>query len=59
MKTLALEVNRLRARLAAEAGDEDLLKFILQSSTEEQSYIEDLKSRLVCVNALLNVRPVC
>ncbi|KAI0093033.1 BRE1-domain-containing protein [Irpex rosettiformis] len=47
VKTLLLEVNRLRARLAAETGDEDLLKFVLQCDTEERSYIEDLRKRLV------------
>ena len=46
MKTLMLEVIRLRSRLAAEADDEDLLKFVLQCSTEERSYIDDLRSRL-------------
>ncbi|KAI0342170.1 hypothetical protein BDW22DRAFT_244091 [Trametopsis cervina] len=46
VKTLMLEVNRLRTRTAAQAGDEDLLKFLFQCGTEEQSYIEDLKTRL-------------
>ena len=49
IQTLTLEVNRLKGRLAAEAGDEDLLKFVLQCSAEERSYIDDLKKRLAYV----------
>ncbi|KAI0697245.1 BRE1-domain-containing protein [Cytidiella melzeri] len=50
IKTLVLEVNRLRARLAAEAGDEELLKFLFSCDDEERSYVIDLKNRLAVAN---------
>ena len=56
IQTLTLEVNRLKGRLAAEAGDEDLLKFVLQCSAEERSYIDDLKKRLAYVLASYHQR---
>jgi hypothetical protein len=38
------EVKRLKTRLAANAGDEDLLHFLL--GDEQVSYSEDLKAKL-------------
>ncbi|EJF65375.1 BRE1-domain-containing protein [Dichomitus squalens LYAD-421 SS1] len=43
---LESENKRLKTRLAAQASDEDLLKFIWQSTVESPSYVEDLKQRL-------------
>ncbi|RPD59927.1 BRE1-domain-containing protein [Lentinus tigrinus ALCF2SS1-6] len=43
---LESETKRLKARLAANAGDEDLMAFFWQSTSEDQSYVEDLKGRL-------------
>jgi len=50
--TLQSEVARLKGRLAAEAGDEDLLSFILrpEGKDESVSYVDDLKRRLKYVN---------
>lgn len=43
---LQSEVHRLRARMAAQTGDEDLINFIISSSDVDASYVEDLKARL-------------
>jgi len=44
---LESEVKRLKARLAAEARDEDFMKFILAEDGDatSSSYIENLKNR--------------
>ncbi|KAI0703349.1 BRE1-domain-containing protein [Cerioporus squamosus] len=43
---LESETQRLKARLAANAGDEDLMTFLWQSTSEDISYVDDLKRRL-------------
>ena len=42
---LQSEVRRLRARLAAQTGDEDLMNFILNQSDVDMNYVHDLKTR--------------
>ncbi|KAI0071770.1 BRE1-domain-containing protein [Panus rudis PR-1116 ss-1] len=46
IKVLESEVLRLKTRLAAEAGDEDLLTFLFKGASEDLSYVNDLKQRL-------------
>jgi len=44
---LKLEVTRLRSRLAAQTGDEDILQFVLRGYSEESNgYVDDMKERL-------------
>ncbi|OJT06362.1 E3 ubiquitin-protein ligase BRE1 [Trametes pubescens] len=43
---LESENKRLKTRLAANAGDNDLVTFLWSSSSEGPSYVEDLKRRL-------------
>lgn len=43
---LQSELSRLRARLAAQAGNEDLMNFILNQPDVDISYIQYLKTRL-------------
>lgn len=43
---LESEIKRLKTRLAANAGDEDLLNFLWQSTSDSQSFVDDLKQRL-------------
>jgi len=43
---LQSEMRRLRARLAAQAGDEDLMNFVLNQSDVDVDYIQDLRTRL-------------
>ncbi|KAJ8462214.1 hypothetical protein ONZ51_g11039 [Trametes cubensis] len=43
---LESESKRLKSRLAANAGDEDLVAFLWSSSSEGPSYVEDLKRRV-------------
>ncbi|KAG6866699.1 hypothetical protein C0991_011358 [Blastosporella zonata] len=43
---LESEVARTKARLAADAGDDDLMKFFLAGQTEETKYFESLKERV-------------
>ena len=43
---LQSELRRLKARLAAQAGDEDLMNFILNRSDVDVDYIQDLRTRL-------------
>ena len=43
---LQSELRRLRARLAAQTGDEDLTNFILNRSDVDIDYVHDLKTRL-------------
>ncbi|KAI1794073.1 BRE1-domain-containing protein [Ganoderma leucocontextum] len=47
-RIVALESQnkRLKTRLAANAGDEDLLKFLWQSTSDSPSFVDDLKQRL-------------
>ncbi|KAG6833534.1 hypothetical protein H0H87_005185 [Tephrocybe sp. NHM501043] len=40
---LGSEVARVKARLAADAGDEDLMKFFLKGQTEDAEYFTSLK----------------
>ncbi|CAL1706865.1 unnamed protein product [Somion occarium] len=46
IKVLESEVTRLKTRLAAESGDEDLMTFLFQHGAEEMSYVEDLRQKL-------------
>jgi len=43
---LQSELRRLRARLVAQTGDEDLMNFILNQSDVDINYVQDLKTRL-------------
>ncbi|KAI0328649.1 BRE1-domain-containing protein [Cubamyces sp. BRFM 1775] len=43
---LESESKRLKSRLAANSGDEDLVSFLWSSSSEGPSYVEDLKRRV-------------
>lgn len=43
---LESENKRLKTRLAANAGDEDLFKFLWQSTSDSPSFVDDLKQRL-------------
>ncbi|KAH9892516.1 BRE1-domain-containing protein [Cubamyces lactineus] len=43
---LESESKRLKSRLAANSGDEDLVAFLWSSSSEGPSYVEDLKRRV-------------
>ncbi|KNZ72904.1 E3 ubiquitin-protein ligase BRE1 [Termitomyces sp. J132] len=45
--TLESEVARAKARLAANMGDEDLMKFFLEGQTHEAEYFTSLKERAV------------
>lgn len=51
---LESENKRLKTRLAANAGDNDLVTFLWSSSSEGPSYVEDLKRRLSCVHFVPN-----
>lgn len=42
---LQSEVSRLRARLAARTGNEDLVNFILNQPDADTNYVQDLKTR--------------
>ena len=42
---LQSEVRRLRTRLAAQTGDDDLMNFILNQSDVDINYVQDLKTR--------------
>ncbi|KAI0745838.1 BRE1-domain-containing protein [Earliella scabrosa] len=41
-----LENKRLKTRLAANAGDEDLVKFLWENTSEDTTFIDDLRRRL-------------
>ena len=43
---LQSELIRLKSRLAADAGDEDLLTFLYRESVDDITYVEDLRTRL-------------
>lgn len=45
IELLTSEVRRLRARLAAGSGDEDLYSFLLNNHDINSDYVEDLRSR--------------
>lgn len=51
---LESENKRLKTRLAANEGDNDLVTFLWSSSSEGPSYVEDLKRRLSCVQFVPN-----
>ncbi|KAI0789122.1 BRE1 E3 ubiquitin ligase-domain-containing protein [Abortiporus biennis] len=51
IKVLESEVTRLKTRLAAESSDEDLMSFLFRCSSDDVSYIEDLKHRLSAAEA--------
>lgn len=51
---LESENKRLKTRLAANEGDNDLVTFLWSSSSEGPSYVEDLKRRLSCVHFVPN-----
>ncbi|CDO75357.1 hypothetical protein BN946_scf184966.g25 [Trametes cinnabarina] len=42
---LESETRRLKTRLAADSGDEDLVAFLWSNSTDSSSYVEELKRR--------------
>ncbi|OBZ67158.1 E3 ubiquitin-protein ligase BRE1 [Grifola frondosa] len=46
INVLELELTRLKTRLAANAGDEDLMSFLFKDQQESSSYVDDLKQRL-------------
>ncbi|OCH92316.1 BRE1-domain-containing protein [Obba rivulosa] len=41
------ELTRLRTRLAADAGDEDLVTFLFKDNAGDSTYVDDLRKRLV------------
>lgn len=43
---LVLEVKRLKARLAAEAGQADLLSVLLSDDKGDVSFVDDLREKL-------------
>lgn len=43
---LQSELRRLKARLVAQAGDEDLMNFILNQPDVDVDYVQDLRTRL-------------
>jgi hypothetical protein len=43
---LEAELKRLKAHLAAKAGDESLAAYLLGDNPDSVSYIDDLKNRL-------------
>ena len=45
IELLTSEVRRLRARLAAGSGDEDLYSFLSNNHDINSDYVEDLRSR--------------
>ncbi|GJE95491.1 BRE1-domain-containing protein [Phanerochaete sordida] len=53
ISSLLSEVARLRSRLAAQANDGDLVKFLFKCTDEERSYLEDLKTRLAAAETRL------
>lgn len=55
---LESENKRLKTRLAANAGDEDLLNFLWQSTSDSQSFVDDLKQRLSYVTFQLLPRDI-
>ncbi|KAF9520292.1 hypothetical protein BS47DRAFT_750372 [Hydnum rufescens UP504] len=44
--SLLLEVKRLKAQLAAKAGSEDLLSFLLETSGESLTFVQDLQNKV-------------
>ena len=53
LAVLHSELKRCQAQLAANAGDESFLTYILGDHPEDISYVEDLKSRLAWVVGFL------
>ncbi|KAI0930463.1 hypothetical protein AcW1_009141 [Taiwanofungus camphoratus] len=48
IKVLESQLTRLKTRLAASTGDEDLMSFLFRDHTEElATYVEDLQKRLI------------
>lgn len=48
IKVLESQLTRLKTRLAASTGDEDLMSFLFRDHTEElATYVEDLQKRLM------------
>ena len=43
---LESELKRHKTQLAANAGNEDLLRFFLGDNSEDLSYVDDLKKRV-------------
>lgn len=50
---LQSEVTRLKTRLAARAGDEDLMTFLFKGGAGDTIYLDDLRNRLACVHPSL------
>jgi uncharacterized small protein (DUF1192 family) len=44
--SLLLEVKRLKAQLAAKAGSEELLSFLLETSGESLTFVQDLQNKV-------------
>ena len=58
IELLQSEISRLKSRLAAEAGDEDLMRFILRGySAESKDHIDDIKERLRFVSVSIIFHP--
>ncbi|KAG5733688.1 E3 ubiquitin-protein ligase BRE1 [Termitomyces sp. T112] len=53
--TLESEVARAKARLAANMGDEDLMKFFLEGQTHEAEYFTSLKERAVVAEQRVSI----
>jgi hypothetical protein len=50
---LQSELRRLRAQLAVDTQDNDLMKFIFNMTSEDTSYVNDLKIKLAYVVSLI------
>jgi hypothetical protein len=47
------EINRLRARLAGEFGDEDLIQFLSKNKDQDFNLVESLRQSRECVKLCL------
>jgi E3 ubiquitin-protein ligase BRE1 len=47
MAQLESEVRRHKAKLAAHAGDEDLMKYFWEGKVDELGYVDDLRRKLL------------
>lgn len=46
---LQSELKRIKSRLAADAGEDDLVAFLLSDNAEDATFVSDLRKRLACV----------
>ncbi|KAG6831681.1 hypothetical protein H0H92_008324 [Tricholoma furcatifolium] len=55
ISALESQLARTKARLAADTGDEDLMRFFLEGQTEEASYFQSLKERAAAAEKRISV----